>query len=297
MAPTQSERIIVFADICKSTQLFERYGNVRARNIISHALSILTNLITSSGGVVVKTIGDEVMATFSNPMAAINATSEMHPAIHADQSLADVGLAIKIGLHFGEVLLENDDVYGDTVNVAARMVGLAKADQIITTDATIKHLPPSLWSQTRSLGPMTVRGKKEAIEIVEYLWQPDTTNLTVMPGDRQPYKRVTLATLLLQYAERDIIISQDQPPFSIGRGEQNNLVVEKKEASRTHAHIEFRNGNFMLVDHSSNGTYIQVGSEEKIFVHRDHIRLRQTGFISLGMEWTPEDLIRYVCES
>lgn len=297
MAPTPSKRVIVFADICKSTQLFEVYGDVRARGIISHALSILMNLITNHGGVIAKTIGDEVMATFSDPKAAVEAASLMHPAIHDDHSLADVGLAIKIGMHFGEVLLEDNDVYGDTVNVAARMTGLAKADQIITTAITIKQLPPLLRLKTRSLGPMRVRGKKETLEIVEYLWQQDIANLTVMAGDLQPYKRATLATLLLRYAERDIIINQDQPPFSIGRGEQNNLIVEKRNASRTHAHIEFRNGNFMLVDLSSNGTYVQVGSEEKIFIHRDHIRLRQRGFISLGKEWDPEDLIWYVCQS
>ena len=63
-----------------------------------------------------------------------------------------------------------------------------------------------------------------------------------------------------------MINSQDQPPFSIGRGEQNNLVLEKKEASRTHAFIEFRLGTFMLADPVSNGTYVQIGSEEKSFI-------------------------------
>ncbi len=284
MSYEKTKLAIIFADISKSTQLFEAYGNIRARDIVSHTLSILSNITTEYEGVVIKTIGDEVMCTFEVLDKAIDASLRMPQAVHEDEELAEIGISIKIGLHYGDVLQEKSDVYGDAVNVAARMVQLARPDQIITTRETVQFLPVYQHSSLRSLGSVQVRGKQDDIEIFELLWQPDTTDLTIMHGQMPLRQQVPKARLFLRYANKDFQLEKEALPFLMGRGEKNNLVVRDQSVSRTHASIEYRRGKFVLIDRSTNGTFLQINDEELVFLHRDQMHLRREGVILLGQD-------------
>jgi class 3 adenylate cyclase len=274
---------IVFADISKSTQLFEIYGNERAREIVARTLGILTSVTAEHAGRVVKTIGDEVMCTFADIEQAMGATTRMPQAVADDPELASIGIALRVGHHFGDVLSDSVDVYGDAVNVAARMVQLARPDQIITTRATVDLLPHYQHANLRALGVSHVRGKKSEMEIYEVLWQPDATDLTIMHG-QFPAGAVPKARLYLRYAERDYKLERDRSPFLIGRGEKNDLVVPDQSVSRTHASIEYQGGKFILIDRSTNGTFLQIRNEEKVFLHREQIHLRNEGLIMLGQD-------------
>lgn len=294
----QEARAIVFADVCKSTQLFERYGNTQALQIVGRALSVLSDVTVRHGGTVVKTIGDEVMSTFPAAAAAAEAAVAKQQAITDDPALARVGLSIKIGLHFGSVILEEGDVYGDAVNVAARMTSLAKAAQIITTRATVEHLPPELQSHTRSLGRTRVRGKEEAIEICEVLWLQDRAMLTnVLPSWEEVKKQQGEGRLVLQYGPEEFVVEPHGASFQMGRSPANDLSIQGKSVSRTHAVIAFSNGHFVLTDRSTNGTYLRVGAEE-VFLHRDQVHLLGEGAISLGepLENGEAEVIGYRCE-
>ena len=156
----QVSATILFADICGSTRLFEQYGDVQARLIETRVLDKLTEETGVYGGVVIKTIGDELMCRFPSAEQAVKAACDMHRAIKNDPGLVKLNMAIKIGLHHGPVLVENNDVFGDAVNVAARMVSLSKADQIITTGETVGFLYDELRQITRNLGRSSVRGKQ-----------------------------------------------------------------------------------------------------------------------------------------
>lgn len=297
MSYEKTKLAIIFADISKSTQLFEVYGNIRARNIVSHTLSILSTITVENDGVVVKTIGDEVMCTFADLGKAIDAALRMPQAIHEDEDLAEIGISIKVGLHYGDVLQEKNDVYGDAVNVAARMVQLARPDQIITTRETVEFLPVYQQSSLRSLGTVQVRGKQEDIEIFELLWQPDSTDLTIMHGQMPMRQHTPKARLLLRYANKDFRLEKDALPFLMGRGEKNNLVVRDQSVSRTHASIEYRRGKFVLIDRSTNGTFLQINDEETVFLHRDQMHLRREGIILLGQDGSESgcEVIHFQC--
>lgn len=121
-AHQQVAATVLFADICGSTRLFERYGDVRARQIETRVLDALTAETRAHGGEVIKTIGDEIMSRFPDAESAVRAACEMHQALKDDPELAQLNIAVKIGLHHGPVLVEKNDVFGDAVNVAARMV-------------------------------------------------------------------------------------------------------------------------------------------------------------------------------
>lgn len=289
---------IVFADICRSTQLFERFGDARAMQIVGHTLELLVNQTERHGGEVVKTIGDEVMATFADGAAAAAAAAAMQRATNADPALAEVGLHVRIGLHFGDVLVEDGDVYGDAVNVAARMAALAKAEQVITTQATVERFPPEARLETRSLGYAAVRGKEHPLEIYEVLWRQDASMLTAVAA--RPWQALTnraRSLLVLEYRAQRIVLEPNAVPFRMGRSAENELVVPSHNVSRTHATIEFSKGRFILIDRSTNGTFLRMDTEE-VFLHRDQVRLLQEGVLSLGLSLSDEtaEQIRYRCE-
>ena len=295
----QAERTIVFADVCESTRLFERYGNEQALRIVGRALALLSEETHRRVGTVVKTIGDEVMATFAEAEAAAEAAAAMQRAVRADTSLATAGgLRIKIGLHAGPVLLEANDVYGDAVNVAARMTSLAKADQILMTRTTVERLPAQLREQTRSLGRAAVRGKEKPVELCELLWQPNRDTLTNVITPWEELRQQHEGRLVLRYGAQEFVVRPDAPPFRIGRSPSNDLTTQDPNASRSHAVIEFANGYYVLADRSTNGTYLRLGAEE-IYLHRDQIPLMREGAISLGQAHASAgpEVIHYRCES
>ncbi len=154
---TQSQPLtILFADVSGSTKLFETRGDLEARRLISAMLSALAEVTGRHGGRVIKTIGDEIMCTFPGPMQGLLGSVDMQKRIAHDPSFSKDNLAIRIGLHHGDTLIEDNDVYGDAVNVAARMSSLAKREQIIATASTLKLLTNAGMLRSRSVGQARV---------------------------------------------------------------------------------------------------------------------------------------------
>lgn len=291
---------VLFADICGSTRLFEEYGDLRARRIESRVLTLLSDKTAQFGGTVIKTIGDEIMSRFPEAEGAVSAACKMQEAIKDDEALAELNIAIKIGLHHGPVLVEQNDVFGDAVNVAARMVSQAKADQIITTRETIGFLPEKLERMTRSLGWSRVRGKQDEMEIFEVIWQEETSSLTQLfnVSKQEELRNLLFGRLLLEYRDEKFELEPTSKLFTIGRGYKNHLVVDRELVSRSHADIEFRQGKFILTDHSTNGTYLLLENGSRFFLRREEFALLDQGSICLGQAITDNDtaeLIRYRC--
>src|SRR6201992_542101 len=169
------ELVVLFADVVGSTRLFEIMGDLRARDMVTACVDIMRAATEQHNGTVIKTIGDEVMATFPTADDALNAAGQMQKQIATNGELKVEGqpVAIRIGCHFGSVVLEARDVFGASVHTANRMTSQAKAGQIITTSATVERLSPE-W---RAAGPqgdggtLTQRGARGAL--YEVLWQTD----------------------------------------------------------------------------------------------------------------------------
>ena len=273
---------ILFADVCRSTQLFEQHGDVKAREIIASCLSAMSQVTKKYGGKVIKTIGDEVMCELPTANDGVMAACDMQRRASSDLTLARYKIEMRVGLHFGNVVREDDDVFGDAVNVASRMAGLAKAQQIVTTQSTVKDVDPQANIEVRSLGKTRVKGKLMPIEIVDVLWQEDTSNVTMVSAAIKIDEEPTRAQIKLRYGDRSIEVKDTSPPFTMGRDRQNDLIVDDEWVSRNHASIEFRKGYFILVDRSTNGTYLKIDGDDEIRVHRDEVHLRKSGVISLG---------------
>ena len=142
---TTRQTTVLFADVSGSTRLYEAAGDARAMEAIQRCLERLRKSAESFGGRVVKTIGDEVMVLFPSPDAAAGASADMQHAIDALPSVDGTKLGVRIGFQYGPVMQRDDDVFGDTVNLAARLVGQAGKGQIITSLETMATIC-STWS-------------------------------------------------------------------------------------------------------------------------------------------------------
>lgn len=289
---------ILFADVSGSTRLFEVRGDEVARRLIGAVLVALAEVAARHGGQVVKTIGDEIMCTFPGPLHGVLAATDMQRHIKNDAGFQRDNVAIRIGLHHGEALVEASDVFGDAVNTAARMADktLARRDQIVTTASTVEGITHTTGLRVRSLGSVRVLGKQAPIEIVDVLWQEDLAHVTTVQRVMQAEHEMPWTRLLLRFKSQVFQLDEGSA-FSIGRDPTSTLVVETEWVSRHHALIEWKRGYFMLADRSTNGTWLRIGDDDELLVHRDETHLRRGGTISLGQahQLDDKDLVCFQC--
>lgn len=273
---------IVFADVSGSTRLFEQRGDAVARETILGLLNLCAEVVISHGGDVVKTMGDEIMATFSCIEQGIEAAAQMQRRVSEEASCRRERLALRIGLHHGHVLRERDDVFGAAVNTAARMVSLAKREQIVTTADSVRNLAVSSGLRTRSLGRTHVPGKQDLLDIVDVIWQENTTNITSFLGSETLAEVHHDTRLALDFQGLTVAMTEASQPLVLGRDSSADVVVEAEWVSRYHAAIEYRRGFFVLSDASTNGSFVCLGGDIPVFLHRDELLLRGSGTICLG---------------
>jgi adenylate cyclase len=284
----------MFVDISGSTRLYETVGDESALARVGRALGILSRACADCGGTVIKTAGDGAMCAFETADAALRASRLMQERIAQQMSSGTGGVGIHVGCHYGAALESDGDLFGDSVNVAARMAGLAKDGQIITTGDTVARLSPELGERVRRLEGVSVKGKRDALTIFEFLWQ-DSEDLTAM-GTRI---ELGLAVRLdLSYEGREWHF--DGPgELTFGRDGACNVTVGDRKASRLHARVERRREKFVLIDQSSNGTWVQFAGEADVVVlRREELILRASGLIGLGHNPTDGQgaPVRFACK-
>jgi class 3 adenylate cyclase len=294
------EVAILFADVVGSTQLYEQLGDAKARQMVSRCLDIMREATEANSGTVIKTMGDEVMSTFPTADDSMNAARRMQEQITTDAELAhDNGhVAIRIGCHYGPVVQEHRDIFGSAVHTANRMTSQAKAKQIITTLSTVERLSPEWQAVARQIDVATVRGKADEVVLFEVLWQPEeaTSMLPTVALGRKSGARPK--RISLRYQGREVTVGEGRKSATLGRAEENDLVVKGNLISRVHARIEASRDKFTLVDESTNGTFVQTNAGEEIFVRRDSTQLTGEGVIGLGRVAQPGTAlaVHYVVE-
>ncbi len=298
---TEIEVAIVFADVVGSTKLYELLGDLRARDMVGTCIDVMRTATDQNHGTVIKTMGDEVMATFPTADDALNAAAQMqkqimtHPALKVEQQT----VAIRIGCNFGPVVLENRDVFGSAVHTANRMTSQAKAGQIITTATMVDKLSGEWRASVRQIDIATLKGRSSEVALFEVLWQTDDiTSMVPAIGMTSRERSDKGARLRLRYQGLEIVVDGAHANISLGRAEENNLVVKGNLISRLHARVEFNRNKFMLIDQSTNGTFVVGKDGEEAFVRRDTMQIRGEGLIGLGKapDSNSSQVIRYTCE-
>lgn len=276
-----AHRAVLFADVADSTRIYETLGDTQALALINALFGLLDKAAARHGGAVVKKLGDGMVCLFPEAGAAFQAACDMQMAAIAPPSAAE-RLGIKVGFTFGPVVLSEGDVFGDTVNVCARLVALANAEQVLTTQQTVDALPPALGGRCRQMFPIRVRGRHEEIIACNVLWRsdPDVTEINLT---RAELTRAQEMVLKVACQGEVRVMRPGGAGMRIGRDKDNDLVVESHFASRVHARLSARDGHFVLQDLSSNGTYLLAdGNSAEILLRREEAVLSDRGWIGLG---------------
>jgi class 3 adenylate cyclase len=167
---------ILFTDLKGSTALYDRVGDIAAFDLVRSHFGALIAAVSAEGGAVVKTIGDAVMATFETPDRALRAAIRMRAAMREiNQARGTEDLALNIGLHEGPclavVLDDRQDYFGQSVNIAARVQGLADPSAILATRGVVESAEVASLLKAHSYRTnsreSSLRGVSEALTIYE----------------------------------------------------------------------------------------------------------------------------------
>jgi class 3 adenylate cyclase len=279
-APQREEYTIMFADVADSTGLYERLGDIEAQFTISQCLGLVRDLVERNRGTVIKTAGDDIMCMFDKAHDALTAAVSVQESLAEEMVFDELKISMHIGVHSGIGLITEGDVFGDTVNVAARVTSAAKAEQILTTRDTIDRLPDNFELNYRPYDKVQVKGRIEPVEIFEILWKGTADDLTgVMPANTMMMGK---SRLQLRNCGQEFNLTPENTPFIIGRDLECNLTINGTMVSRQHAVIEFRRNKFVLRDQSTNGIYIRPQQGSAFYIRREEVPLTGEGEISLG---------------
>ncbi|MDH5765983.1 MAG: adenylate/guanylate cyclase domain-containing protein [Gammaproteobacteria bacterium] len=270
---------VMFSDVSGSTALYDKFGDTEAKAIIENCVNLMADITTRFNGVVIKTIGDEIMCRFPTAEDGINASCSIQEAVSILTGPDGQPMAVRIGIHAGEAILDNGDVFGDAVNVAARMAGIAKARQIITTEDTYNQLSPELQDMAREFDTTSVKGKAEQITIYDVVWdeEDDVTRMSFTPSQSSADKQITMI-----FAGETKVLAESDMPVTIGRGANADITINAPLASRIHVKVDYNRGKFVLVDQSTNGTFIKLNDGKEVYLRREELPLSSRGAISLG---------------
>lgn len=290
------------ADVAGSVQLYEQLGDEKAHEKISHCLQLMSKLIDENHGTVAETIGDEILCIFERAEDAVEAACHIHEQLSKEEQ-SSVG--VKIGIHSGNTGVQNGHPFGDTVNVAARMVALAKNGQVILSQQVYERLPDLCQAKIRYFDNVYIKGKQKPYVIYEAVWNTDESTVMIPKGTPiiSKERRKKINVLHIRYQSTDKTIAQGNADFLLGRGKQCSLVVDSKAASRVHAIFGFHGGKLILSDRSTNGTFVEIQSGNRhsdgknLFIHREEWNVEWNGIISLGepISVDSSDLIHFSC--
>ena len=293
------QRTVLFADLRGSTSMYETLGNADATAVVTQSVALLARVVDEHGGQVVKTLGDGLMAIFPGPSAGVGAADDMHDALarvglpmpqaanespDAQDTRPMVSLKLQCGLDHGEVVEMSGDVFGDAVNVAARLLDHAGDNETLATLAVVEGLEDWERSRFRSLDRMQLRGRVEPVHVhlLEAVRRFGDTAATAF-GDMAPAS-IEPEGIRLVWLDLNRIYSGTSLPVVLGRSPQATYIIDDNRVSRSHARIDWHGGTFQLTDLSYNGTYVRFDNDPEIIsLRRGACTLHGSGVIGLGM--------------
>jgi Adenylate and Guanylate cyclase catalytic domain len=189
--------------------------------VIAKALDVLSQAAARHLGTLIKKIGDEIICTFIAASDAASAAIDMQRSLQQAVNSAQIAvktLKIRTGFHCGPIIARHADVFGDAVNVAARVAAHAKPGQILFTKQTLDKLTDGV-AQVRYVGNTPLKGKKRPLELFEVIWERDgLTQVQIPTRTRRGNMRLT-ARLKATTLE----LGPDRASLRMGRGAEKRI--------------------------------------------------------------------------
>ena len=269
---------VLLADVVGSTPLYERIGDDAALQQVSDCLDAIREIAVRHGGDFIHSKGDDVLSLFEKPEAALRAVGQI------SSQLTKGSLTARIGLHFGAVIRTRGAVFGDVVNVTARLSTTANPGEVLISQSFFEALSPRSRSALRLLDKMSFKGKQELFDVYT-LGSDDGALTTQFPSrgtiiDRRsaPPRHINL---VIRYGDQ-LRSCRNNEFVTIGRSPECNIVVLRPWVSRHHATFTISNGRAGLAERSTLGTFVSTGPDDEVFVRRENVLLFGSGHISPG---------------
>lgn len=298
----QEQLAILYADVSGSTRIYETYGDAEARSNIEKCLELLAAAATQGGGAILKTIGDEIMCSFPDPLKAALAAGEMQQALsdaNEDQVFSVGELHVKIGWHYGAVEHRGAEVVGEAPVTAQQVIGLAKGDEILASEQGLAGIPQELKRNARLIDAIEAEAYAGMLNVYSLPWEDDgdvtrTGSLSSNPDEMSRYK-----ALVLDYPGGSLRLDSENRHCSVGRGPENDISVLGHFTSRKHAELSYKHGMFHLRDYSTNGTVLQFANGRSARLRREEMILMDKGLICFGglPENDPAAVVQFRCET
>lgn len=284
------ERAILLADVSGSTPLYRKYGDAEASRMVFDCVAGMQRIATERGGDFVRSKGDDVLCLFETADQAVGAARQILD--HGVQG----AVSIHAGLHWGQVLWHGDELFGDAVNVAARLSSQAKDNEVLISRMLVDRASSGHATDLRSMGEITLRGTDVPTEVFALLAAAsgaadEITMMTPQPTLFNAQRKEQVAGTMLRLWHENW--TQDLPEGSglnIGRSPQCDLVMPQEWVSRLHAVISVRGGIVEFKDSSSAGSTLKIGEHPEFFLRRQTIALTGNGLIELGNNSSGQDL-------
>jgi len=274
MTESGLECAVLLADITGSTPLYEKVGDSEAARRIGRCIDWMRDTIEDGGGVFVAAKGDDVLATFQVACHALDVIER----ILAQMPMG--GLSVHAGLHHGTVVSTRGDVFGDVVNLTARLAGSANPGEVLISRDFAMQLPRARAETLRPLNAMTFKGKSEPVDV--FSLNEDTQFLAAgRGGDATRLAARGNAAVLLGYGDTRQLVEEGLS-VSLGRSPDNDLVIEKPWVSRRHATIAVTGGRVQLTDRSSYGSFLAIDGAVELVARRETVVMTGAGRLSPG---------------
>jgi len=290
---TNRKTTVMFASFIGTSSIVQAAGEDAAQSAIARGFERIGGAATSCGGRLIKTMHDKAMILVATPDGAADAAVAIHTAVNEFPAVSAVKLGLGIGFHYGPVIQKDTDVFGDTVNLAARLGEQAAKGQIITTQETGELFSPIYRPWMRKLGTVDVKGRSDQVEICELVWRADDSATLVAK------RRVAsdgVLKLKLKYRGIEVVRRREKDAVVIGREHDCGLVVEDDQVSRHHCTIERRGDKYVLTDTSSNGTYVTIQGEAEVLLQREELTLSKRGWIAFGQpRVAAKEAVEFIC--
>jgi class 3 adenylate cyclase len=289
------ETAVIFAELIGAAELYAHAGDAAAHEAIAACAEKLGQAVAATRARVVKRIGGRLLILAdSADSAARTAVALQVAAGEFPAGMNGSRLGLGVGFHFGPVIQNEADVFGDTVNMAARLVEQAARGQILLDADTAEGVDALHRLAIRRLYSVQLKGVAEEISLCEIVWRADEP-ATFYPFDAA--SEPSRAKLKLRYRGSRFVLRRIVEAVTIGRDPGCKVVIDDEHASRHHCTIQRRHNHFVLSDKSTNGTFVQVEGEEEVMLQRDELTLRKKGWISFGQpRGSGGESLEFVCD-
>jgi hypothetical protein len=286
---------ILAAGISDNAHLHERLENSEAARAIDRCLKRIQRSIEAGGGNVVQTGGGEVMAAFGAADEVVNAAIEMQQRVADLPPVSGVKMAIRVGVSHGVTARANQPAEDGLAGEAAHLAGVAKGGQILAIGRICQALSETmqaLVADTGSTLPGEPGRKDTVVEIkhgtapTESLWQEPAAPHSVSGTGNASNAG---GRLCLNYGKAVIVLDENKPVIDMGRGGVCDVVIRDPRASRRHATINRRGNLVVLVDESTNGTFVTLDGDSERFVKHAEFILHGKGIIAFAASSSEPD--------